>query len=81
MSNVPYDKILSKKELVGLLAESIGQEKASNIISESALRLGLHGENFNKEEVMKILDLVAEEPGLVGIVARFVKARAILALH
>ena len=71
---------LSRVELVAMLAESLGSEKALQAVTAGAATLGLVAADFDREEALRLLDHLAAEQGLVGIVARFAKARVILAV-
>lgn len=74
----PLAARLLKTDLVMMLSESLGQEKANETVAAAAQQLQLSGRDFDREETLAILELMASSPGLVGIVARFAKARAIL---
>lgn len=71
---------LSRFELVSMLAESLGTEKALQAVTAGTAKLGLSTADFDREEALRLLDHLAAEAGLVGIVARFAKARVILAV-
>ena len=74
-------RLLSRKQLVEMLSESLGDDKARQVIGDTVARLGFGGLEYDREQVLAILEAMTEEPGLVGVVARFAKARAILALR
>jgi len=66
------------KEVAELLAPSMGQERARELVETSARKLGLELEALGREEVAAILDDLATTGGVVSVVARFAKARALL---
>lgn len=65
-------------EISGLLAQSLGREKAVAVVDDSRRALGLRGTDVDRDEALRILEHLATQAGLVGIVARFAKAHAIL---
>lgn len=65
-------------DLVPLLAPAIGVEKAREAIESGAARLGLDGRTLSQESALAVLDLLAKTEGIVGVVARFAKARFLL---
>jgi hypothetical protein len=67
-------------ELVGLLASTVGQERAEDAVLEAVRRLGLPARALSRDQALSVLDDLASRSGLVGVTARFAKARAILLL-
>jgi len=65
-------------EIVGLLASTVGQERAEEAVLEAVRRLGLPARALSRDQTMMVLDDLAARAGLVGVTARFAKARAIL---
>ena len=80
MDAVPKSHRMSRVQLVGLLSESLGDTKATEVVTAAAAQMGLGLIEYDRSQTLQILERVADEPGLVGIVARFAKARAILAM-
>lgn len=70
---------LPRRTLIELLAQSLGQEKAEDVVTAAARDLGLpvFGD-YNREQTLAVLERLAGMSGLVGVVARFAKARLIL---
>jgi hypothetical protein len=66
------------KDLLGLLAPSVGEEKAKEAILQAAKALGLSSTDLTRPEALQILDVMAKSPGLLGVAARFGKARFLL---
>lgn len=63
-------------QLIPLLSQTIGEEKARDVIENAALRLGLSAHvGLTAAEVLHLLDEIAATPGIVGITARFAKSR------
>ncbi len=69
---------LPRGDLAEQLAASLGREKAEEAVVTAAERLGLQGDAYDRDQTLRILDLLAVESGLVGVVARFAKARVLL---
>lgn len=69
---------ISRQDLAGSLGESLGREKADEVVVSAARKLGLGLVDYDHAEAMEILEVLAAEPGLVGVVARFTKVRMIL---
>jgi hypothetical protein len=65
-------------DLVALLAGSISEAVAAAKITQHARALNISTEGFTRTEAQSILERIAQEPGLVGITARFAKARVAL---
>ncbi len=64
------------EDLVPLLSQTIGEEKAREVIESAASSLGLSLANGLLESgVLALLDEIANSPGIVGITARFAKSR------
>ncbi len=65
-------------DLIPLLAPAIGVEKAREAIESGAARLGLDAKSLTHDQALSVLDLLAKAEGIVGVVARFAKARFLL---
>jgi hypothetical protein len=70
--------VIPRSELVKQLAASLGYEKAEEVLTSTASQLGIAADPLNKTETLEILDQMLKTPGLVGVVARFVKVRVLL---
>jgi hypothetical protein len=64
-------------ELVALLSQSLGVEKAEEEVSGACRRLGL-GSRLEAAQAARVLDELARTPGAIGATARFAKARFLL---
>lgn len=65
-------------DLAGLLAPSIGQERARELVESTCRKHAIVAEEITRAEMEMILDDLALTPGVVGAVSRFAKARALL---
>ena len=67
---------LTIDDLVALLSQAIGNDKAEQEILGAAEALGLSRSSaLSVPQALGILETVAESPGLVGVAARFAKSR------
>ncbi len=78
MSELPRTSSITSDELIGMLAGALGQKAASDAVQATCKALQLRDDGWSVDEALKILDHLANAPGLLGITARFVKTRAIL---
>lgn len=69
---------VSVDELVGQLSPAIGEEKAREVIAGVAHSMGFVDE-MSREQALELLARVADTPGIVGVCARFVRTRLLLA--
>jgi hypothetical protein len=67
-------RAFSVETLGELLAPTVGREKAVSSIGSAVAALGL-GVAFDRASALAVLERVAEEPGLVGVAARFAKVK------
>jgi hypothetical protein len=72
------DEILGRSELTALLASSLGEEKAKEVVEEALRKLGALHDTFPLSQGVAALDELARSEGLVGVTARFAKARLLL---
>jgi hypothetical protein len=66
---------LPDRELALLLSSSIGLEKAQECVSDAIRLLGFSRLGLTRSEALAVLELLAEQPGIVGVTARFAKSR------
>jgi hypothetical protein len=64
-----------------MLSPSLGQQKATMLISKAADTLGLKTDLFARSDALRIMEKIAEEGGLVSVTARFAKSRVHLWNH
>lgn len=68
-------------DLLPLFAPALGAEKATDSIAAACARLGLDPSRLTREGALSVLDDLARAEGIVGVVARFAKARFVRAPH
>jgi hypothetical protein len=71
-------RTVERHSLVALLAPTLGQEKAEEVVLGSLRLLGLPEDSLDQRQALAMLEQLAAVPGLVGVTARFAKARVIL---
>lgn len=62
-------------ELLAALGQSMGQEKANEVINETTGVLGLAADEWTRDQALKILDKIGETPGLVGSAAKLTRTK------
>jgi hypothetical protein len=83
-SDGPRDKPTSEHppgrgvDLKGLLAPSLGEEKAREAVAEYAKTLGLSSATLSRADAVTLLEAMSRASGLLGVVARFAKVRLLL---
>lgn len=65
-------------EVADLLAPSVGQERARELVDAACRKLDIDPETLGRDDVEAVLDDLAASGGVVSVVARFAKARATL---
>lgn len=65
-------------DLVPMLAQALGTQKAREVVESTAAKLGFQGPFFSRAEALSILESLANGAGTVAIVARFARARVLL---
>lgn len=68
-------RVVSEDELTTSLSGSVGQEKARDAVRSEAIRLGLLGGSFTEEEALRVLGMIADVEGILGVTARFARSR------
>ncbi len=64
--------------VVSMLARSLGDEKARDVVAAAMGELKLSGDRLSDAEALLVLERLASRDGVVGTVARFAKARLLL---
>ena len=72
------DHRVAVHRLVELLAPSVGQEKSEEAVRDAMSRLGFQGDELDAKQSLRVLELLATSGGIVGVTARFAKARLLL---
>jgi hypothetical protein len=63
--------------MVNKFAETVGMEKATDLIEETCQTVGLSEKSeFNKAEALQILEVLRQKGGMLGIIAGFMAAEA-----
>jgi hypothetical protein len=71
----PGPHMIEGAELVGMFARALGDEKARETIETECQRLRLNATRFSIASALSLLDGLAKTPGIIGVTARFAKAR------
>lgn len=74
----PSGERIELRELVALLAPTLGTEKSEELVGAAMLMLGFPRGPIERRQALAILELSAKAEGIVGIASRFAKARLIL---
>lgn len=69
---------IERKQIVGLLAPTLGDEKSEEVVLAAVTRRQLPEETLDQQQALAVLEDLAAQHGLVGVTARFAKARLIL---
>jgi len=62
-------------DIIALLATSVGEERATVIVNDVIEKLHLDRDHVTTTQALDVLESIADEPGVVGITARFAKSR------
>lgn len=62
-------------DIEDLLGETLGAEHARALVGEHWAKARLSGVSCTNTQALAILERIGEQPGLVGVTARFAKAR------
>ena len=75
----PQPRRASTVDIMPLISPALGTEKARDAIAHAAARRGIHVDaGLSHSDVLAILDEMTKVEGIVGVVARFAKARFLL---
>lgn len=69
--------VVTRADIVDLLAHAVGKAVAEDAVDRAATSVGF-GSVGTVQSAMRVLELIAQDAGLVGITARFAKARLAL---
>ena len=68
-------------QIAHLLSKAVGDEKAEEVVQATCRALKLRtDEGLSLDDALRVLEEVAEQPGLLGVTARFAKSRLHLSL-
>jgi len=65
-------------DLVAQLTPALGQERATEQVNAACRRLAVDPSRLTREQAGRVLEALSAEAGLVGVTARFAKARLLL---
>ena len=63
---------------MGILAPTIGQEKAAESIAFATRLKGISEDRLTQEQALSVFEVLANIDGIVGVTARFARARLML---
>ena len=66
---------VSVARLVSQLAPALGQEKSEQLVGDALRALGFGGGELSLEQALSTLDQLGTTPGIIGVTARFARAR------
>ncbi len=69
---------VSLDELIAVLGQSIGEDKARHTLERAAVATGIDVGTMNRPQALAVLEHVADSPGIVGVTARFGRSRLML---
>ncbi len=66
------------KDLARMLAASIGDARGEEVVKATLARLSLTESEVTRDQALEVLEILAKEAGVIGVTARFAKARMLL---
>jgi hypothetical protein len=69
---------VERVQIVNLLAPTLGEEKSEEVVLAALTRRQLPLDTLDQKQALTLLEDLAAQHGLVGVTARFAKARLIL---
>ena len=69
------NKHFDMTELVDMLGQSLGDDKAREVLASHARRKRYGDGPFDVDQALELLESITHEPGIVGTTARFAKSR------
>ena len=63
--------------IVGLLSSTLGREQSQELVTKAAARLDITADQLELEQALRVIDLLGAEDGIVGVSARFARARLV----
>ena len=63
--------------IVGLLSPALGREQSQELVTKAASRLDITADELELEQALRVIDALGEEKGIVGVSARFARARLV----
>jgi hypothetical protein len=72
---------VATSEIIDHFATAMGEARAREVVATHAASTGAAGAWLSRAQVMALLEAMASEEGIVGVTARFAKAKFILKLR
>ncbi len=69
------DDLYTLDDLVALLAPTLGEERARELVRGALASLSLSEAAFPSQDAIRVLELIGRSPGFIGSVSRFALAR------
>jgi hypothetical protein len=69
---------LTRQELIDELARALGNDKATELVHDACYIQGFAGPTLSAAQAATLLEALAEAGGVIGVTARFAKARLAL---
>lgn len=66
---------VKRSEIAALLGPNVDAARSARAVDDAARELGVQTESLTPQQAIKVLDALANEDGVVGVAARFAKAR------
>ena len=66
------------QSLIALLAPTVGTEKSTELVQSAMRSLAIVPSELDRDAALRVFDQLARQPGIIGVAARFAKARFIL---
>lgn len=67
--------LVGEEELVSMLSQTLGEAKAREVLATALGALGIRRRLLTVGQALDALELIAAQPGIVGMTARFAKSR------
>ncbi|MBI1954594.1 MAG: hypothetical protein HYS39_03190 [Proteobacteria bacterium] len=67
--------VVDRNELIQMFAKSVGQQKAEEVICDTARKLNITNNIYTTQQVSQLLEDLSKQTGTISIVARFIKTR------
>lgn len=70
--------VLDSSTVTEALSPAVGQEKARAAVESAIDALSMDGRRMTRDDVLRVLEKIAQAKGVVGVCARFARSRLIL---
>ena len=69
---------LTRAQVAALLAHALGDAVARQAVDQAIEVLRLDLPDYDRDQALAILEIIAKKPGVIGVTAQFAKSRLIL---